>query len=127
MTWPTGNGVNINNWGPWEPPPTVGPPPAAANVAQSVPSPATFNAADGETSTEYFVSNLVTAAHDGVSFNTTAPIPPLNAAETTPSPPSGSSYEQQGPTAISNVASIQIAGLAQSAIQVFNFGSTGNV
>src|SRR5208283_378432 len=103
MTWPTGSGVNTNQWGPWQPVPASGPPPSAENVAQSTPSPATWNANAGETSTENFVSALVSAAHDGVSFGSGAePGPASNVAQTLPVVPSGSSYEQQGPVAIAN-------------------------
>jgi hypothetical protein len=77
MTWPSGAGVNTNQWGPWQPVPASGPPPAAENVAQSTPSPATWNANAGKTSTQYFLD---------VVLNVDGP--------------------QQGVIAISNVASI---------------------
>ncbi len=86
--------------------------------------------ANGELAAQYFTSNLVSAAHDGVAFGSSdEPSPALNVSETTPVPPSGSSYEMQGVPAISNLTSItnSYAGVPANQIQVFNFGSTGNV
>jgi len=78
---------------------------------------------------EYETTNLVSAAHDGTAFGSgDEPSPALNIAETLPTAPSGSSYEQQGATAISNVAAISqsISGVAPASVAVFNFGSVGN-
>ena len=74
MTWPAGSGVSVNQWGPWEPVPANGPPPAAENVAQPTPSPATWNANAGETSTKYYLDSVlnVDSAQQGVASSNVA-------------------------------------------------------
>jgi hypothetical protein len=132
-----------NNWGafftsniPVNPsdgttPPAPG---AAANVAATVPSPPTFNAADGETSTEYFVTQLINAAHDGQSFQNCPNVTPGSApygavvgnkedVQTTPSAPSGN-YVQQGAslvTAAQVQASYITSGIDARTIQVYKY------
>jgi hypothetical protein len=136
MTYPSGGFTN--NWGPASPassfsyPPPVGSgvPAPAANVAQTVPSPSTWEFTNNEMAASYFTSNMVSAAHDGVAFGSgDEPSPALNLSETTPAAPSGSNYEQQGVPEISNLASItsSFAGVQPSEIAVNNYGSVGNV
>jgi hypothetical protein len=85
---------------------------------------------NGEMPATFYTSNLVSAAHDGVAFGSgDEPSPALNVAETTPNPPSGSSYEQQGAVAIANTLAISgsFAGVNPASLAVFNFGAVGNV
>jgi hypothetical protein len=129
-----------NNWGGFftsnvpvntTPEPAPG---AAANVAATVPSPPTFNAADGETSTEYFVTQLINAAHDGQAFTNCPNVTPGSApygavvgnkedVQTTPSAPSGN-YVQQGAalvTAAQVQASYATSGIDPRSIAVFRY------
>jgi hypothetical protein len=77
---------------------------------------------NSELAATYYTSSMVSASRDGVAFGSgDEPSPGLNVSETTPGVPSGSSYEQQGVVAISNVASITIAGTPQNEIAVFNW------
>jgi hypothetical protein len=85
---------------------------------------------NSETPAQFFTSNMVSAMRDGVAFGSgDEPSPALNVSETLPAAPTGAAYEMQGPPAISNTLAISqsFAGVAPSAIQVFNFGATGNV
>lgn len=58
MTWPNGAGVSTNQWGPWEPVPSVGPPPPAENVAQTNPS-APSSDPSGMLITQYYLSEVL--------------------------------------------------------------------
>lgn len=91
-------------------------PAAAANVAQSVPSPATFNSNDGELTTQVYTSQLVAAQQNGTSFSNQTQVTPGSApngpsvgnkidVQTTPSAPSGS-FTQQGTAYISRTTLI---------------------
>ncbi len=134
MTYPA-NPAGTNQWGGWSLPTTGGTPPPTGQLAPPQ-SPsgsvtnesATWNYANSETSTENYVSAMVAAGQEAVSFNTTEPSPALNVAETTPAAPTNS-FVQEGTPAISNTLAISesFAGVAPSNIQVFNFGATGNV
>jgi hypothetical protein len=136
MTYPA-NPAGTNQWGGWALPTTGGTPPPTGQLAPpqspsgSVTGEAgTWEFTNSELATTYYTSNLVSAAHNGTAFGSgDEPSPGLNVAETTPNPPSGSSYEQQGAVAISNLVSItaSYAGIAPASIQVNNFGATGNV
>ncbi len=136
MTYPA-NPAGTNQWGGWSLPTTGGTPPPTGQLAPpqspsgSVTGEAsTWEFANGELAAQYFTSNLVSAAHNGVAFGSgDEPSPGLNIAETLPAAPSGASYEQQGATAISNVLAISesFAGLNPASVAVNNFGATGNV
>jgi hypothetical protein len=131
VTYPA-NPTGTNQWGGWAvqttggtPPPTgQTDPPDAPNATSE-----TANAFTGswpyvnsEMPAQFYTSNLVSASRDGVAFGSgDEPSPALNVSETTPGAPTGSSYEQQGQAAISNVASISIAGTPQNEIAVFNW------
>ena len=129
-----------NNWGGFfttnvpvntTPEPAPG---AAANVAATVPSPATWNSNNGETSTENFVTDLVNAAHDGQAFTNCPNVTPGSApygavvgnkedVQTTPSAPSGN-YVQQGAalvTAAQVQASFAASGINPASIQVYKY------
>jgi hypothetical protein len=103
-------------------------PAPAVNVAQSTPSPATWNANAGETSTENYVSAMVAASQDGVPFDfqsnvtVTEDLAGKFDVETIPTAPSGS-FAQEGVAAISNVAQItaSFAGTPASQIAVNNW------
>jgi len=109
-------------------------PGAAANVAATVPSPATWNSNNGETSTENFVTDLVNAAHDGQAFSNEPAVTPGSAPygpcvglkedlQSTPSAPSGN-YVQQGAalvTAAQVQASFAASGINPASIQVFKY------
>jgi hypothetical protein len=85
---------------------------------------------NSEMPAQFYTSNMVSASRDGVAFGSgDEPSPGLNVSETTPNAPTGAAYESQGAVAISNtlVISESFAGVPASAIQVFNFGATGNV
>lgn len=58
MTWPNGVGVSTNQWGPWQSAPADGPPPPAANVAQTNPS-APSSDPSGMLVTQYFLSEVL--------------------------------------------------------------------
>lgn len=80
-----------------------------------------WNYVNSELSTENYVSALVNAAHDGISFNSTEPPPALNVAQTTPIAPTGS-YVQQGTPAINAANPFSSgSGLNPSQVAVFRF------
>jgi hypothetical protein len=86
-------------------------PAAAVNVADTVPGPATFNAGNGDSTTQYYVSQLVAAAQCGTAFNNQTAVTPGTApsgpsvglkedVQTKPSASSGS-FTQQGTAHVS--------------------------
>jgi hypothetical protein len=105
MTYPTGTGTVISNYGPGVPngaasgaAPPYPAPGAAANVSQSVPSPATYNAATGIQSTREALNSTI---------------------ENVP---------QQGSRYITNAASVTLAGLKAGRDQAYYTGlDTGSL
>lgn len=100
---------------------------------------ATYNYTNTITSTERYVTLLVTAMQDGVAFNNQTPVTPGTApngasvglkedVQTLPAAPSGT-FSMQGATAITNLLSITIsyAGIDSKSLAVNNFGSQGNI
>jgi len=131
MTYPaSGAGVFTGNYGPSIPnagtvgiAPPYGAPGAAANVAATVPSPATFNFTNSETSTQNIVTELIEAQTDATAWAavdaTNPPTPPgLNIAQTTPAAPTGT-FVQSGLLYIVNAASVQLAGVGSSGFTYF--------
>jgi hypothetical protein len=116
-------------------------PAPAVNVAQTVPSPSTWEFANSEMAVEYERSNIIAAQQDQTADPSpqTAVTPgaaPLGSSvggkipvlETIPSAPSGS-FEMFGTPAIANTLAISesFAGVSPAEIAVFNFGATGNI
>lgn len=92
---------------------------------------ATYNFNNTITSTKKYTGALVSAAENATSFNFTSAVtpgtPPLGPSvgskidvQTTPSAPSGT-FSQVGTAAISNAASVILAGLPQSQQQFFKY------
>ena len=96
MTFPSGSGTVVNNYGPTTPnpgtvgiAPPFGAPGTSANVAQTVPSPATYNFSNSITSTQESLNGV------------------------------GPNIAQQGPVAITNSSSVLLAGVAVSGFTFF--------
>ena len=135
MTYPSGSGTITNNYGPGTPngatqgqsAPFTGTPSAGANVAQTNPSPGSWNSTNSETSTQELVSELIAAMDNqtptaNVYGTSDPPLPPgFNVAETTPSAPTGT-FVQSGLPYISNAASVTLAGVSPMNFQYYTGG-----
>jgi hypothetical protein len=122
MSYPNGAGTITNNYGPALPnsatqSPPYGAPGVAANVAQIVPAPATYNFTNSETSNQNYVAAMTVAGNVQTPWNTPfgnsdAPSPPgKNVAQTTPSAPSGT-FVQSGSNYVTNASQVILAGLS---------------
>ena len=130
MTWPSGAGVITGPYGPGNPNESTqgGAPPfdaplAAANVAQTAPGAATFNVAEGDTSTTECLEHMAfTGAQTGDADKLQYTVPTSNVknvAEITPPVPSGT-FVQSGSGYISNTNAVRIAGVAVSDFAYFS-------
>ena len=92
---------------------------------------ATYNYTNTVTSTKRYVAAMVAAAEDATAFTFTTSVTPGTAplgscvglkedVQTAPSAPSGT-FAQVGTAAISNVASVVLAGVASSQFQFYKF------
>jgi hypothetical protein len=135
MTYPS-SGFS-NNYGPSAPngvtqgqAPPFSSPAAPANVAQTTPSPATFNSSSGTTSSQNYTAAMIAAADVQTPWNTPwgnadPPTPPgLNIAQTTPSAPTGT-FVQSGGAYVTNSSSVLLAGVPASGFTYFSSVTKG--